>query len=317
MSEEFNDDMSSVDDSFNDSSSEIESDIEDSVAEAEAEANEFAEEQAAEMEAEAQEAQAEAEAEANEIAEEQAAEMEAEAQAEANEIAEEQVAEMEAEAQEAQAEAEAEANEIAEEQEAEMEAEAEEVQAEAETGEREDDISTLYCKNKDEEQYDMDGEERFRVPSEENEECYGHGGDGMTTYDPYASYPESHFPETDERYMDEQAEMTEATNQKALRELAEFQRLQDEEAEQEAEAQRQAEVEAEERAALEADVQAQADALNKEYIDLMDRKQAAFDSTVDATNIEDRDRFANIQYEIGKEMEQVRSKIIENNNRLK
>ena len=88
-------------------------------------------------------------------------------------------------------------------------------------------------------------------------------------------------------------------------------------AEQEAEAQRQAEVEAEERAALEADVQAQADALNKEYIDLMDRKQAAFDSTVDATNIEDRDRFANIQREIGEEMEQVRSKIIENNNRLK
>ena len=39
--------------------------------------------------------------------------------------------------------------------------------------------------------------------------------------------------------------------------------------------------------------------------------------TVDATNIEDRDRFANIQREIGEEMEQVRSKIIENNNRLK
>ena len=129
-----------------------------------------------------------------------------------------------------------------------MEAEAEEVQAEAETGEREDDITTLYCKNKDEEQYDMDGEERFRVPSEENEECYGHGGDDMTTYDPYASYPESHFSETDERYMDEQAEMTEATNQKALRELDEFQRLQDEEAEQEAEAQRQAEMEAEQEA---------------------------------------------------------------------
>ncbi len=98
---------------------------------------------------------------------------------------------------------------------------------------------------------------------------------------------------------------------------AEAQRQAEMEAEQEAEAQRQSEVEAEERAALEADVQAQADALNKEYIDLMDRKQAAFDSTVDATNIEDRDRFANIQYEIGKEMEQVRSKIIENSNRLK
>ena len=167
---------------------------------------------------------------------------------ETDEIAEEETAEMEAEAEEAQAEAEAEAEEIAEEETAEMEAEAEEVQAEAETGEREDDITTLYCKNKDEEQYDMDGEERFRVPSEENEECYGHGGDDMTTYDPYASYPESHFSETDERYMDEQAEMTEATNQKALRELDEFQRLQDEEAEQEAEAQRQAEMEAEQEA---------------------------------------------------------------------
>ena len=167
---------------------------------------------------------------------------------ETDEIAEEETAEMEAEVEEAQAEAEAEAEEIAEEQTAEMEAEAEEVQAEAETGEREDDITTLYCKNKDEEQYDMDGEERFRVPSEENEECYGHGGDDMTTYDPYASYPESHFSETDERYMDEQAEMTEATNQKALRELDEFQRLQDEEAEQEAEAQRQAEMEAEQEA---------------------------------------------------------------------
>ena len=98
---------------------------------------------------------------------------------------------------------------------------------------------------------------------------------------------------------------------------AEVQRQAEMEAEQEAEAQRKAEAEAEERAALEADVQAQADALNKEYIDLMNRKQAAFDSTVDATNIEDRDRFANIQREIGEEMEQVRSKIIENNNRLK
>ena len=155
---------------------------------------------------------------------------------------------MEAEAEEAQANAETGADEIAEEETAEMETEAEEAQANAETGEREDDITTLYCKNKDEEQYDMDGEERFRVPSEEYEECYGHGGDDMTTYDPYASYPESHFSETDERYMDEQAEMTEATNQKALRELDEFQRLQNEEAEQEAEALRQAEMEAEQEA---------------------------------------------------------------------
>ena len=57
--------------------------------------------------------------------------------------------------------------------------------------------------------------------------------------------------------------------------------------------------------------------LNKEYMDLMDRKQAAFDSTVDATNVEDRDRFADEQYRLGEEMEKVRARIIENNNRLK
>ena len=85
------------------------------------------------------------------------------------------------------------------------------------------------------------------------------------------------------------------------------------EAEQEAEAQRQAE----QRAALEADVQAQADALNKEYIDLLDRKQAAFENAVDANNVEERDRLVEEQYELGKQMEQVRSRIIENNNRLK
>ena len=77
------------------------------------------------------------------------------------------------------------------------------------------------------------------------------------------------------------------------------------------------EYDAEQRAALEADVSAQADALNKEYLDLMDRKQAAFDSTVDATNVEDRDRFADEQYRIGEEMQKVRARIIENNNRLK
>ena len=77
-----------------------------------------------------------------------------------------------------------------------------------------------------------------------------------------------------------------------------------------AEAGNQVEMEAGQRAALEADVQAQADALNKEYLDLMDRKQAAFDSAVDATNIEDRDRFANIQSDIGIEMERVRSKLL-------
>ena len=94
---------------------------------------------------------------------------------------------------------------------------------------------------------------------------------------------------------------------------AEVQRQAEMEAEQEAEAQRQAE----QRAALEADVQAQADALNKEYIDLLDRKQAAFENAVDANNVEERDRLVEEQYELGKQMEQVRSRIIENNNRLK
>ena len=68
----------------------------------------------------------------------------------------------------------------------------------------------------------------------------------METYDTYASYPESHFSETDDRYMDEHAEATEKTNERARRELEEFQRMQDEEAElEEAEVQRQAEMEAE------------------------------------------------------------------------
>ncbi len=86
-----------------------------------------------------------------------------------------------------------------------------------------------------EEEEAQDEEERA------NQDCYGHGGTDMSSYDSYATYPESHFAETDARYLDEESEMTEATNQKALRELEEFQRL---EAEQ-AEAERQAEYEAE------------------------------------------------------------------------
>ena len=204
----------------------------------------------------------------------------------AEEIAEEQAAEMESEAEKAQAEAEAEAAEIAEEQAVEMEAEAEEAQAGAEAGEREDDVTTLYCKNKDEEQYDMDGEERFRVPSEEYEECYGHGGDDMTTYDSYASYPESHFSETDECYMDEQAEMTEATNQKALRELDEFQRLQDEEAKQEAEAQRQTEMEVEQEAEAQrqAEMEKELDKIQEKYKELdLEYKQIKNDIEISRT----------------------------------
>ena len=225
-----------------------------------------------------------------------------------------------------------------------------------------------------------------------NYDCYGHGGDDMTTYDPYASYPESHFSETDDQYMDEQAEDTERTNARARRELNYFQRMLDEDAEleeeeemqrqaeleeereaeaqrqaeieaeqeaearrqaemeaeqnaearrqeemeqaqkeaeeearrqaemnaeQNAEAQRQAEMEAKQRADLEADVKAQSEILNKKYIDLMDRKQAAFDCAVNSLNVEDRDRFADMQYKIGEEMEQLRVKIIENNDRLK
>ena len=118
------------------------------------------------------------------------------------------------------------------------------------------------------------------------------------------------------------SDMNEDTNANQQADLeaeqqAEADRQTEFEAEQQAETNRQAEYEAEQRANLEADVSAQADALNKEYMDLMDRKQAAFDSTVDANNVEDRDRFADEQYRLGEEMEKVRARIIENNNRLK
>lgn len=64
-----------------------------------------------------------------------------------------------------------------------------------------------------------------------NKDCFGHGGDDMETEDPYASYPESHFTETDDRYLDSYAEDTEETNLRALRELEELRRIQEEESE--------------------------------------------------------------------------------------
>ena len=42
----------------------------------------------------------------------------------------------------------------------------------------------------------------------------------------FASYPDSHFVETDDRFMDEQAELTAETNERARRELKEFERIQ-------------------------------------------------------------------------------------------
>ena len=83
-----------------------------------------------------------------------------------------------------------------------------------------------------------------------------------------------------------------------------------------AEAEKEAVQKADERAALEADVQAQGDALNNEYSDLLARKQAAFESAIDATNPDDQERFADLQRDLGEQMDQVRRKIIDNNNRL-
>ena len=52
-------------------------------------------------------------------------------------------------------------------------------------------------------------------------------------------------------------------------------------------------------------------------MDMVERKQVFFDGAANATNVEDRDRFNDLQYEVGEQMEKVRSEIIENNNRLK
>ena len=112
--------------------------------------------------------------------------------------------------------------------------------ADADSADEGNDTSNEPSDNISEENADADDSEAG------NDKCYGHGGDNMETYDTYASYPESHFSETDDRYMDEHAEATEKTNERARRELEEFQRMQDEEAElEEAEVQRQAEMEAE------------------------------------------------------------------------
>ena len=64
----------------------------------------------------------------------------------------------------------------------------------------------------------------------DNDDCtqqvlpvYGNAG-----LDPYASYPESHFVEYSDQYMDDNAEATENTNARARRELQGFTRLQEE-----------------------------------------------------------------------------------------
>ena len=94
---------------------------------------------------------------------------------------------------------------------------------------------------------------------------------------------------------------------------AEAQRQAEMEAEQEAEAQRQAEMEAEQ---LRSDVEAKNKELNEEFKRKMDERDAAFDSTINANSVEDRERFAEAQRNIGEEMNEIRSRIIENNNRL-
>lgn len=75
----------------------------------------------------------------------------------------------------------------------------------------------------------------FEDDSTIGEEWFGHGGTEMPSYDWSANYSESHFCETDERYMDKESEDTEATNQRALRELEEFNRILEEEADEEEE----------------------------------------------------------------------------------
>ena len=152
---------------------------------------------------------------------------------------------------------------------------------------------------------------------------------GMTEWSDGTPRANANIDEISDQSVDEvSAEETEAIEQQQAEEAEAEEANKAEEAEEqrkveevEAEEQRRVEEEeirkAEERAALEADVQAQGDTLNKEYMDLMDRKNAAFESTIDATNVEDRERFADLQYSLGEQMEQVRSKIIENNNRLK
>ena len=56
-------------------------------------------------------------------------------------------------------------------------------------------------------------------PATTSNEVFGNAGD-----DPYASYPDSHFPSTDQRHLDPQPEQTEMTNLKAVRELNNTQR---------------------------------------------------------------------------------------------
>ena len=117
----------------------------------------------------------------------------------------------------------------------------------------------------------------------------------------------------DEQGMSQWSDGTERQNYDATEET-DAQTKADADAQAEADAEAQA---AEEEAQLIADIEAKNNELNSKYIDLMNRKNAAFDSTVDATNVEDRERFANEQYEIGQEMDRVRQEMIDNNNRRK
>ena len=198
---------------------------------------------------------------------------------------------------ETEAETEAEYAEQQAEAQAEAEAEYTEQQAEAEAN----DLQSI-----------MEQSEKEMLEAQAEAEAWA-DKNGMTEWSDGTPRANANIDESSNEYPEEiSAEETDANEQYQAEEANKTEKEEEQRKIEEEEAR-----EAEERAALEADVQAQGEALNKEYMDLMDKKNTALESTIDATNIEDRERFANLQHDIGEQMEQVRSKIIENNNRLK
>ena len=70
------------------------------------------------------------------------------------------------------------------------------------------------------------------------------------------------------------------------------------------------------RAELEADVERTEADLYKKLQNIMFQKETAYNATVDAANVEDSERFKNLQYDLGCQIEELRFKIIENRKRL-
>ena len=206
------------------------------------------------------------------------------------------------------------------EQQAESEAEYAEQQAESEAEYAEQQTESEACAEYDEQQVDESelspaelyerGQQEARDAQDEAEQWADENNmDTWSDGTPRENYEGDSNDTSDmgeASVSEQQAEQDAEQQAEADAEYTEQQELQDE-----------IERQAAERAELEAEVSERADALNKEYMGLMDRMQAAFDSTVNATNVEDRERYADEQYRIGQQMEEVRSKIIENNNRLK